>query len=125
MWKTYRSVGAHALVVVGPVQDRSEAAIYEEALPQATFSWCRLQASREQLTKRIMSRQKGGSWPQPGDQLKGQSTKRLLRVADEATAAAARSEAAGLGVRINSDALTAEQTAVLVLSQLGWPGELN
>lgn len=125
VWKTYRSAGADALVVVGPVQDRAEAAIYEDALPRATFTWCRLQAGREELTKRIMSRQKGGSWPQPGDPLKGQSTERLLRVADQATAEAARSESVGFGVRINSDGLTAEQTAVFILSQLGWPGRLN
>lgn len=121
VWKTYRSLGADGLVVVGPLQDRADAAIYEAALPHATFRWCRLHAGPEQLTKRIMSRRQGGSWPQPGDPLRGQSTERLLTVAAGAIAEAATLEASGFGLRVDSDALTAEQTAALILSELGWP----
>lgn len=109
-------------MVVGPVHDRAEAAIYEQALPRATFSWCRLHAGREQLTRRVLSRRHGGSWPQPGDPLRGQSTDRLLQVAAEATAEAAQSEVTGFGLRIDGSALTPEQTAGLILSQLAWPG---
>lgn len=122
LWKTFRSMGADALVAVGPIQDQAEGTIYEDALLGATFTWCRLHAGREQLTKRIMSRRQGGSWPQPGDPLRGRSTDQLRRVADEATAEAARFEVSGFGLRVDSDALTAEQTASLVLSRLGWPG---
>ena len=40
----------------GPIATRSEAMVYEQALPAATFTWCRLHASRAELARRILSR---------------------------------------------------------------------
>lgn len=122
VWQTFRSVGARPRRDRS-VQDQAEALVYEGALPRATFTWCRVHAGSEQLTSRILSRGAGGSWPQPGDPLRGQSMSRLVEVAQEAALEAERLEVTGVGQRVDTDGLTAENTAELILSQLGWPGD--
>ncbi|GHC98271.1 hypothetical protein GCM10010313_06760 [Streptomyces violarus] len=122
LWRTYRSAGARALLVTGPVLDRAVAGVYAETLPGAEFTLCRLHAGREELTRRIMRRGEGGSWPQPGDPLRGQPAERLLRVADAAVATAAALEDVSLGdLRIDTDGRTAEQVADTLLARSGWP----
>jgi adenylylsulfate kinase-like enzyme len=123
LWRTYRSAGASALVVVGPVHDRFEAAMYECALPQARFTWCRLGAGGEELTRRILSRRAGGSWPQPGDPLKGQPTRRLLEIAQTAIREAQQIETMGVGTLIDTDGQTIDQAAQLIITRLRWPGD--
>ena len=44
----------------------------------AAITLCRLHAGAGELTRRIMLRGHGGSWPQPGDPLAGQPTAYLL-----------------------------------------------
>jgi hypothetical protein len=122
LWRTYRSAGAQALLVTGPVLDRAVAGVYAETLPGAEFTLCRLHAGREELTRRIMRRGDGGSWPQPGDPLRGQPAERLLRVADAAVATAAALEDVALGdLRIDTDGHTADQVADTLLARSGWP----
>jgi len=120
IWRTYRGAGAQGLVVVGPVDDEATVTRYAEALPRATITLCRLHADRDQLIKRIMQRGQGGSWSAPGDSLVGQPPARLLRIADHAVLRAQALERAAIGLRIDTNTRTAEQTADRVLAQSGW-----
>ena len=79
MWQTYR---ARHVVATGQVQDEASFRRYTDALPAATITLCRLHASPADLTWRIVSRGAGGSWPHPGDPLRGQPDG-YLRQADE------------------------------------------
>jgi hypothetical protein len=120
VWETYRSAGAEALVAVGSVRSTSQAQIYQQSLPTALFTWCRLRAGRDELTRRIMSRREGGSWAQPGDPLTAQSIGYLLRIAAEAAVEADLS-AQDLGFRIDTDGVGVQQSADVILSRTGWP----
>jgi hypothetical protein len=121
LWASFLSVGAQALVVVGPIATRSEAMVYEQALPTATFTWCRLHANRAELARRILSRREGGSWPQPGDPLSGQPIKDLLEVTNRVVADAQILERQGPGLRIEVDDLAVEEAADAVLTRAAWP----
>jgi hypothetical protein len=59
---------------------------YAAALPSAVVTTCRLHAGPAELRRRIMTRGEGGSWPQPGDPLRGQPASYLSRVAEQAAA---------------------------------------
>jgi adenylylsulfate kinase-like enzyme len=85
LWRTYRAAGAECLIMSGPADDEKTTRTYQDALPRATVTVCRLDAEREELTKRIMSRRTGGGWPQPGDPLTGKSEKHLARIVNQAT----------------------------------------
>lgn len=122
LWQTYREAGAQCLIVVGRVEDEAAVKPYADALPAATITLCRLHAGRDQLTRQIMFRGQGGSWPQPGDPLKGQTTTHLLRIADKAAADADALERAAIGdLRIDTDGRTVEEVADVILTQAGWP----
>jgi hypothetical protein len=121
LWHTYREVGAQALVVVGPLESQAAASIYTEALPAASFTWCRIRAGRDQLRHRIAQRGQGGSWPQPGDPLRDQSAEHLTRVADRAAADSHALDRVVLGLRIDTDALSVEETARRIFNEAAWP----
>lgn len=121
LWANFGSVGAHGVVVVGPIATRSEAVVYEQALPTATFTWCRLHANRAELARRILSRREGGSWSQPGDPLRGKPIKDLFEVTNRVVAEAQILERQGPGLRIDVDGLTVEEAADAVLSRAAWP----
>jgi hypothetical protein len=73
------------------------------------------------LTRRIMSRGEGGSWPQPRDPLSGQPAEYLRRVADQAIADANTLEHAEVGtIRIDTDGRTIAEVADLLASATGW-----
>ncbi|MFK4183688.1 hypothetical protein ACI2L4_06665 [Streptomyces sparsogenes] len=111
LWRAYRAVGARCLTVVGRVEDESVLQAYTDALAPATVTLCRLHAGRAELTRRILSRGRGGSWPQPGDPLRGRPAERLLQAADAAVAEAAALERAALGIRVDTDGRTVEEVA--------------
>lgn len=70
-----------------------------------------------------MFRGEGGSWPQPGDPLRGQPTGYLARAAGQAVAAAEALERAEVGaVRIDTDGRTVIESASLIAAATGWPG---
>ncbi|HEU5391509.1 MAG TPA: hypothetical protein VFV73_36975 [Streptosporangiaceae bacterium] len=107
MWRTYHAAGARHLVATGPVESDEALRIYVRALPAARVTAVRLHADRAELARRIMTRGAGGSWPQPGDPLRGQPREKLLLVADRAAAEARALERVAAGmVRIDTDGLT-------------------
>ncbi|MGH3672366.1 MAG: hypothetical protein ACRDSH_17320, partial [Pseudonocardiaceae bacterium] len=104
LWRNYRTAGAQFLVVVGPVENRADLGVYIREVPAATITLCRLHATRDQLTDRIMLRGQGQGWPAPGDLLKGQPKAHLLRVADQAGVQADALDRSALGdLRIDTD----------------------
>lgn len=117
----FGSVRARALVVVGPIANRSEAMVYEHAMPTTTFTWCRLHANHAEHVRRLLSRRQGGSWPQPGDPLRGRPIPDLLEVADRAVADAQVLERDGPGLRIDVDGLAVDEAVDTILRRTGWP----
>jgi hypothetical protein len=124
LWPTFRAAGAQCLTMVGPVENQAAVAAYTDALPSAAIALVQLHAGRDHLTRRILLRGQGrGSWPQPGDPLLGQSTERLLRVADQAAAAADALERTLIGtVSIDTDSRTVQEVADVIVGRTGWPG---
>lgn len=115
MWRTYRSAGATHLIATGPADSESVLRTYISALPAATVTVGRLHAGPAELTRRIMSRGDGGSWPQPGDPLRGQSASYLRQVAARAVADADALDRAGLGTfRVDTDGRTVAESADLI-----------
>jgi adenylylsulfate kinase-like enzyme len=126
MWQTYRAAGAQRLIVSGPVESEAAAKAYADALPRAAITLCRLHAGADELTRRIMLRGHGGSWPQPGDPLVGQPTAYLLRVAASAiTEAEALEHAVNGALRLDTDSLTVDETADLIAARTRWPSGVD
>jgi adenylylsulfate kinase-like enzyme len=115
MWRTYQSAGATHLIATGQVESEAAMRAYARALPAASVTVCRLHAGSDELTQRIMSRGDGGSWPQPGDPLRGKPSDYLRHVAKRAIVDADVLERAGIGtVRVDTDGLTAAESADLI-----------
>ena len=113
MWHTYRAAGAQCLIASGPVESEAAAQAYAGALPRAAITLCRMHAGAGGLTRRIMLRAQGGSWPQPGDPLVGQPAAYLLRVAAAAAAEAeALEHAVTSALRVDTDGLTVEEPPI-------------
>ena len=122
MWQTYRTAGAQCLIAVSPVENDAAAKACAAALPRAAITLCRLHAGAGELTRRIILRGQGGSWPQPGDPLAGQPAAYLLRVAASAAADAETLEHAVIAaLRIDTDRLTVEDAADVIAARAGWP----
>jgi predicted ABC-type ATPase len=124
LWRTYHAAGARHLVVTGPVDDQAALAAYAGALPAAVMTACRLHAGPAELARRIMTRGQGGSWPQPGDPLRGQPASYLSQAARHAAAQARALDRAGLAARrIDTDGRTPAQAADLIAATARWPGQ--
>ena len=122
MWHTYRAAGAQYLITVGPVETGATAKAYAAALPRAAVTLCRLHAGADELTRRIMLRGQGGSWPQPGDPLAGQPTAYLLQAAASAAADAQALDHAVTGALcIDTDRLSVAQAADVIAARTGSP----
>ena len=126
VWRTFRADGAGCLIVVGPLDQPEDMAVYTAALPAATITLCLLHASREVLADRVARRGQGFT-PAPGlagDELIGQPATRLHEIADQA----ARNLDAldGLGdLRTDTDNRPAEEIAAEILKRTGWPSPLQ
>jgi adenylylsulfate kinase-like enzyme len=119
MWRTFHAVGAGHLVATGLVPSEAVRQGYSDALSAATVTTCRLHAGPAELHARIMSRATGGSWPQPGDPLRGQSAEYLSGVADRAVADARALERARVGdIRIDTDGRTVTEAVDLIATAL-------
>jgi hypothetical protein len=115
MWRTYRAAGATHLIATGPIDSEEALQAYARALPAARVTAFRLHAGPAELRSRILSRGEGGSWPQPGDPLRGQPAACLNQVATQAIATAKALEQAGTGtLRIDTNGHTAAESADLI-----------
>lgn len=116
MWQAFRSSGASYLVLNGPVRDAAGITTYAEALPRVELTVCRLHAGPEELAARIMERGRGGSWPAPGDPLRGRPDEVLRSAAAAAVADAEALERSALGdIRVDTDGRPPEELAEEVL----------
>jgi len=122
VWHGFHEHGARALVVAGPIRDPSEVATYQRALPAANFTWVRLTAGEEALRARVMSRQDGGSWPEPGDRLKGRSASALLEESALAAAQASSLARVQFGQSLDTTGLSVQAAARQVLALWGRMG---
>jgi hypothetical protein len=126
LWQTYRAAGARCLIAAGPVENDAVAKVYADALPHAAVRLCRLHAGADELTRRIMLRGQGGSWPQPGDPLAGQPIASLLRAAGRAAADADALEHAVTGALcIDTGRLTVEAAADVIAARPDGPSWPN
>ena len=122
MCENYRAAGATHLIACGPIENNEALRTYIDALPAASITLCRLHAGPEELTRRVISRGSGGSWPQPGDPLLRQSAEYLRAVARQAISADATFEREHLGtVRIDTNGHTPDESASLIAAATGWP----
>ena len=122
IWRNYQAEGATHLVVTGPVESQAALQIYLAALPGAVVTACRLHAGPAELARRILTRADGGSWPQPGDPLRGQSARYLSKAAEQAAAEALALDRSSLEARrVDTDGRTADQAADVVAAAAGWP----
>jgi hypothetical protein len=122
MWLTYHAAGARHLIATGPVESDAVLQTYTSALPAASVTVCRLHAGAADLTRRIMSRGGGGSWPQPGDPLRGQSGRYLRGLAEQAIADGNALERAEVGtVRFDTDGRTVMEIVDLIAAAVNWP----
>jgi hypothetical protein len=122
LWRTYRAAGASHLVMTGPVENQAALQTYIAALPAGAVTACRLHAGPAELTRRIMTRGQGGSWPQPGDPLRGQPASYLSQVAAQAAADAEVLDRTHLdAIRIDTDGRTTGEAAGLTAAAAGWP----
>jgi adenylylsulfate kinase-like enzyme len=122
VWRTFRAGGASCLIAVGPLDRPEEATAYHAALPAATITLCRLQASRKVLAGRVARRGRGltPTWGMAGDELIGQPKARLREIADQASQVVEDLDGVG-NLRVDTNDRPAEQIAAEILSRTGWP----
>jgi len=119
--RTFRAAGAQAVVMVGPVDDATTVRLYAGALRDAAMAVYRLHAGRDELARRILRRGEGrGSWPQPGDPLRGRPAAELLGVVDRAARHAEALDRAGTGHRVDTDGLAPDEVTDLIVRRLRW-----
>jgi hypothetical protein len=117
IWRNYRGVGATHLIASGDVA-QAEFRLYAEQLTGAELAFVRLRAGPDDLRLRIMTRGDGGSWPEPGDQLRGQPASFLARVAEQAAQASGAAQDGGLV--IDTTGRSPDQSADLIADAAGW-----
>jgi hypothetical protein len=121
IWRTYHAAGASHLVLSGPVESQAVLRAYAAALPATAITACRLHAGPADLRRRIMTRGEGGSWPQPGDPLRGQPASYLSQVAEQAAEDARVLEHTPLdALRIDTTGRTVADAADLTAAAAGW-----
>ena len=122
MWPAFRDAGARCLIVTGRVNEAATIRAYTDALPAATFTVCRLLASRETLADRILRRGHGDGPAIPGDELKGQPPVHLQQVAEQAVRDADRLRHAQIGdLCVETDGRSVEDVAQLIVdAAVGW-----
>jgi hypothetical protein len=121
IWRNYRAAGASHLIATGTINGQADAQRYASELPGASVSFIRLEADSAEHRLRIMSRGAGGSWPEPGDSLRGQSAEFLAEVAGQAIQDAEASEQADAGgVTVDTTNLSPDESASIIRKAVGW-----
>jgi adenylylsulfate kinase-like enzyme len=124
IWRNYQAAGATHLVTAGPIDDWAAFRQYAEELAGADLTLIRLRAGGDELKRRVTTRGAGGSWPEPGDPLRGQSDSYLARVARQAARdaeAVDRSEPGGPGgLVIDTTDRSPDASAALIAAAVGW-----
>ena len=122
IWRNYRAVGATHLVVTGTITSGADLRLYTDELQGAGVAHIRLRAGGAELRRRIMTRGAGGSWPEPGDRLRGQPAEFLagaVRQAVQAAEALDQSDVGGLA--IDTTGLSPDESASMIRQAAGWP----
>jgi hypothetical protein len=122
IWRNYQTAGATHLVATGTIASQADLRPYAGELPGTDVALIRLRAGSDELRLRIMSRGAGGSWPEPGDRLRGQSAEFLTGVADQAVQAAEAIDRSDVGgVAIDTTSLSPDESADIIRNAIGWP----
>ena len=123
LWSTFRSVGAECLVVVGKLGSAADLRPYTDALPDVTWSLCRLRADRHSLAERIALRRTGVGPDLAGDRLRHVDDDAATAALDAAVSASVVSDAAGLRWPVvDTDGATVDEIAQRVRAfAVGWP----
>ncbi len=104
------------------IASQADMQLYAGELPGTDIALIRLRAGRGELRQRIMSRGAGGSWPEPGDRLRGQPAEFLTNVADRAVQAAEALDRSGVGGRaVDTAGLSPDDLASIIRDAAGWP----
>jgi hypothetical protein len=122
IWRNYRAAGATHLVATGMIASQADLRLYAGELPGTDIALIRLRAGSGELRRRIMSRGEGGSWPEPGDRLRGQPAEFLTSAAGQAVQAAEaldRSDAGG--VAVDTTSISPDEPASMIRDAIGWP----
>ena len=122
IWRNYRAAGATHLVVTGMIADKADLQFYADELPGTDVALIRLRAASSELRRRVMSRGAGGSWPEPGDRLRGRSAGFLANAADQAVRTAEALDLSDTGgLAVDTTTLSPEESASMIGNAIGWP----
>ena len=122
IWRNYQAAGATHLVATGMITSQADLRLYAGELPGTDIALTRLQARGGELRRRISSRGAGGSWPEPGDRLRGQSAEFLTGVAGQAVQAAEALDRSDVGgVAVDTTSLSPDESADIIRDAIGWP----
>ncbi len=122
VWRNYQAAGATHLVVTGMIASQADLQFYAGELAGSGIALIRLRADSGELRRRIQSRGAGGSWPEPGDRLRGQSAEFLTAVANQAVRSAeALDRADAGGVAVDTTSRSPDESAAMIRDALGWP----
>lgn len=121
VWRNYRAAGATHLVATGAIASNSDLRLYTDELAGADLTLTRLRAHPDELRLRVMSRGGGGTWPETGDRLAGQSARFLAGVADQAIAAAETLDRSAIGgAAVDTTGLSPDESAEAMSKAVGW-----
>ena len=82
----------------------------------------RLRAGSAELKRRITTRGAGGSWPEPGDRLRGQRAESLASAARQAVQAAEALDQSDVGGHaVDTTGLSPDESASMIRHAAGWP----
>src|SRR5262249_32638647 len=122
IWRNYRAAGATHLVATGMIASRADLQLFAGELPGTDVALIRLWAGSGELRQRIVSRGAGGSWPEPGDRLRGQSADFLSSGAAQAVQAAEALDRSDVGRPVlDTTSRTPDESASMIRDALGWP----
>jgi hypothetical protein len=126
LWASYRAAGAQCLIVSGNVAGQDTVGRYQEAIPSAAWTVCRLRARPDTLQERILLRGRGGGPGIMGDDLRGRPEAELRPRIAEAVRVGAGLDRAGIGdLCVDTDGREVGDLAEHVRAMAGgWPGRV-